>query len=199
MCYWKFYRPQMCPLPPALSLLCWRVLVSAWGIGSSRSASWSKQLPWTNSTTLDIGVKVWLLATMEAPSQAVIASMLDGIESEGISLEEVTSFSGFTKGFGKKRRKVWGKCAVDTELDYSGSAEEKGDVTEKQKFDFREWKKRERVKFKNMKSKIMCLESSKNFFSMLDASRIGTSLDKGWVQLMIHGGKTVPKERQTWH
>lgn len=43
---------------------------------------------------------------MEAPSQAVIASMLDGIESEGISLEEVTSFSGFTKGFGKKRRKV---------------------------------------------------------------------------------------------
>lgn len=113
---------------------------------------------------------------MEAPSQAVIASMLDGIESEGIRLEEVTSFSGFTKGFGKKWRKVWGKCAVDTELDYSGSAEEKGDATEKQKFDFKEWKKRERVKFKNMKSKIMCLESSKNFFSMLDASRIGRNI-----------------------
>jgi len=43
---------------------------------------------------------------MEVPSQAVIASVLDGVESEGIRLEEETSISGFTKGFGKKRRKV---------------------------------------------------------------------------------------------
>lgn len=38
---------------------------------------------------------------MEVPSQALIASVLDCIESEAVGLEEVTSFSGFTKGFGK--------------------------------------------------------------------------------------------------
>jgi len=42
----------------------------------------------------------------------------------------------------------------------------------KQMFDLREWKKRERVEFKNTKSKVMCLENSINFCSVLDASRM---------------------------
>lgn len=49
-------------------------------------------------------MSVWLLATMEVPSQAAIASVLDCVESEGLRLEEVTSFNGFTKGFGKKKK-----------------------------------------------------------------------------------------------
>lgn len=42
-----------------------------------------KKLPWTNSAPLGICVKVWLLATVEVPSQALTASVLDGAESEG--------------------------------------------------------------------------------------------------------------------
>lgn len=38
---------------------------------------------------------------MEVPSQAVIASVLDCVESEAVGLEEVTSLSGFAKGSGK--------------------------------------------------------------------------------------------------
>lgn len=50
-----------------------------------------------------------------------------------------------------------------------------------------------------MKPKAMCLESGKNVFSILDASRSGTFLDKGWALLMIHGSGTGPKGRQMWH
>lgn len=43
----------------------------------------------------------------------------------------MTSFKIFTKGLGTKRRKVWEKYAVDTELGHAGSAEEDWDVMEK--------------------------------------------------------------------
>lgn len=46
-------------------------------------------------------------------------------------------------------------------------------------FGLREWKKRERVKFKKFKSKIIHSESSKNFCSMLDTPWMGMPLDKG--------------------
>lgn len=68
---------------------------------------------------------------MEVPSQAMIASVLDCVEREVVRLEEVTSFKIFTKGLGTKRRKVWEKYAVDTELGHAGSAEEDWDVMEK--------------------------------------------------------------------
>lgn len=55
---------------------------------------------------MDICVKVWLLATVGVPSQAVIASVLDYVESEVVRLEEVTSFKIYTKGLGTERRKV---------------------------------------------------------------------------------------------
>lgn len=61
---------------------------------------------WKNSTTLDICAKVWLSTTIEVPSQAVTASVLDCVESEIFRLEEVTSFKIFTNGLGTKRRKV---------------------------------------------------------------------------------------------
>lgn len=66
-------------------------------------------------------------------------------------------------------------------------------------FDLRERKKRERVGFKNMKFKVICLESGENFCSLLDASRMGTSLEKSRALLMIHGSRTGPKGRQTRH
>jgi len=80
---------------------------------------------------MDVCAKVCLSTTIEVPSQAVTASVLDCAESEIFRLEEVTSFKIFTKGLGTKRRKVWGKYAVDTELGHAGSAEEDWDVMEK--------------------------------------------------------------------
>lgn len=106
-----------------------------------------KKLPWTNSAPLGICVKVWLLATVEVPSQALTASVLDGVESEGwrkwphgVVLESQNHLCwkrlfrsqnpAVTQGFGKKRRKFWGKCAVVIELGYSGSAEQNWDIME---------------------------------------------------------------------
>lgn len=106
-------------MPPPLSLAQWRASVSAWEIGSS-----------PNILHMDICVKVWLLATVGVPSQAVIASVLDYVESEVVRLEEVTSFKIYTKGLGTERRKVWGKYAVNSELVHLGSAEEDWDVME---------------------------------------------------------------------
>lgn len=74
--------------------------------------------------------------------------------------------------------KALAKKRKSSKLGYSGSAQN-CDVMAKQMFDPRRWKKRERVKCRNLKSKAMRLESSKDFLSMLDASRMGTSLDKG--------------------
>lgn len=139
----NFLHLKHAPSPPAPSVLCWRVSVSAWGIGSSRG----KKLPWTNSAPLGICVKVWLLATVEVPSQALTASVLDGVESEGwrkwphgVVLESQNHLCwkrlfrsqnpAVTQGFGKKRRKFWGKCAVVIELGYSGSAEQNWDIME---------------------------------------------------------------------
>lgn len=55
---------------------------------------------------MDVCAKVWLSTTIEVPSQAVTASVLDYAKSEIFRLEEVTSFKIFTKGLGTKRRKV---------------------------------------------------------------------------------------------
>lgn len=83
----------------APSLFYTGVLVSAWEISSSH---------WVETIALDSYTgrvcQSLALGHYGSPS-AVIASVLDGVESEGIRLEEVTSFSVFTNGFGKKKKK----------------------------------------------------------------------------------------------
>lgn len=195
----EFSEPQTCPLPPAPSILHWRVSISAW----RTSSSWEEELPWTNSAPLDICVKVWLLATVEVPSQALTAPMLDGVESEGwrkwphfVVLQSQNHWCWkrlwrswnptVTQGFGKKRKESLREMCCCHWIGLFQLCWRKlgcHGVTNDWKYEVQGHVLRKQEKF---------LLHFGGFQDII-------SLDKSWMLLLIYGSVTESKGRQTQH